>query len=66
MIKAIDEKPSEYEKDFMKIKFNGDDNLSLNKTLLKLRNLTVLVRSVFEEDGKNYPQISLDECLCKL
>ena len=49
----------------MKIKFNGDDNLSLNKTL-KLRNLTVLVGTVFEEDGKNYPQISLDECLCKL
>ena len=33
----------------MKIKFNLDDNLLLNKTL-KLHNLTVVVRSVFEEN----------------
>ena len=25
--------------------------------------LTVIVRSVFEEDGKYYPQVFLDECL---
>ena len=25
--------------------------------------LTVIVRSVFEEDGKYYPQIYFDECL---
>ena len=46
----------EYEKDFMKIKFNSDDNLPLNK-MLKLHMLTVIVRSVFEEDGKYYPQV---------
>ena len=34
----------------MKIKFNSDDNLPLNK-ILKLRNLTIAVRSVFK-DGK--------------
>ena len=48
-------KPGEYEKDFMKIKFNSDDNLPLNKTL-KLHNMTIIIRSVFEEDGKYYPQ----------
>ena len=46
----------------MKIKFNSDDDLPLNK-LLKLHNLTIIVRSVFEEDGKYYPQLFLDECL---
>ena len=46
----------------MKIKFNSDDDLPLNKTL-KLRILTIIVRSVFEEDGKYYPQVFLDECL---
>ena len=46
----------------MKFKFNSDDNLPLNK-MLKLRMLTVLVRSVFEEDGKCYPQVFLNECL---
>ena len=49
----------------MKIKFNSDDNLSLNK-ILKLHNLKIIVRSVFEEDGKYYPQVFLDEYLCEL
>ena len=46
----------------MKIKFNSDDNLPLNK-ILKLHMLTVIVRYVFEVDGKYYLQIFLDECL---
>ena len=46
----------------MKIKINSDDNLSLNK-ILKLHLLRVIVRSVFEKDGKYYPQVFLDECL---
>ena len=45
-----------YGKDFMKIKFNSDDNLSLNK-ILKLHMLTVIVRSVFQENGKYYPHV---------
>ena len=45
----------------MKIKFNSDDNLPLNK-LLKLDLLPVIVTSAFE-DGKHYPQVFLDECL---
>ena len=28
--------------------------------------LTVIVRSVFEEDGKYYPQVFLDDCLYEL
>ena len=49
--KKIDDKPGEYGKYYMKIKFNSDDNLSLNK-LLKLHMLTIIVRSVFQEDNK--------------
>ena len=55
-------KSGKCEKDFMKIKFNSDDNLPLNK-ILKLRNLTISVRAVFEEDDKCYPQVFFDECL---
>ena len=40
-------KESEYGKDIMKIKFDTDDNLPLKKSL-KLRMLTIIVRSVFE------------------
>ena len=54
-----------YSKDFMQIKFETDDDLPLNKPL-KLHMLTKVVRSVFEGDGKFYPQIYLDECLYEL
>ena len=56
------DKFGEYEKDYMKIKFSSDDDLPLNK-ILKLHMLTIIVRSVFEEDAKHYPQVFLDECL---
>ena len=35
----------------MKIKFNSDDKLPLNKPL-KFHNMTITIRSVFKEDGK--------------
>ena len=44
-------KNGEYGKDFIKNKFDTDDNLPLNK-LLKLRMLTIIVWSVFEEDSQ--------------
>ena len=60
--KINDDKSGEYGKDYMKIKFSSDDNLPLNKQL-KFLNITIIVRNVFEESGKRYPQIFLDECL---
>ena len=53
---------AEYDKDFMKIKFNSDDNIPLNKQL-NFSTITVIIRNIFEKDGKYYPQIFLDECL---
>ena len=41
----------EYGKDYMKIKFDSDDYLPLN-TVLKFRILTIIIRNVFEKDGK--------------
>ena len=49
----------------MKIKFNSDDNLLLNKKL-KLYNLIMIVKSIFPEDSKYYFQVFLDECLYEL
>ena len=49
----------------MKIKFNSDDDLLLNKSL-KFHLMTVNIRSVFEEDGKLYPQFFLDDSLYEL
>ena len=65
-IQAINSgKSGEYDKDYMKIKFSSDVDLPLNK-ILKYDMLTIIARSAFEEDGKYYPQIFLDECLYEL
>ena len=59
-IKAInDGKKNDYEKDYMQIKFNSDDDLPLNKPL-KFNAVTIIFRSVFEQGGKLYPQVFLD------
>ena len=52
----------EYDKDYMKIKFDSDDDLPLNK-VIKFHVLTIKFRNIFEKDGKYYPQIFLDDCL---
>ena len=49
----------------MKIKFNSDDKLPLNKTI-KIYRMIIVVRVVFHEKNKYHPQVFLDECLYKL
>ena len=49
----------------MKIKFNFDDDLPLKKPL-KFHSMAITIRSVFEEDGKLYPQVFLDDILYEL
>ena len=49
----------------MKIKFNSNDNLPLNKPF-KFHNMTITIRSVFKEDGKLYQQVFLDDTLYEL
>ena len=44
----------DYANNYMKIKFNSDDTLPLNKTL-KLHNITTIIRSAFKKDGIYYP-----------
>ena len=58
-------KEGKYGKDFIKFKFDADDDITLNKHL-KLHLLIVIVRSVFKEDSKFYPQVYLDMCLYEL
>ena len=64
-IKKVSNSECDYEKDYMKIKFNYDDDLLLNKPL-KFYLMTITIRSVFEEDGKLHPQVFLDDTLYKL
>ena len=61
-IKKLNDNDSEYEKDYMKIKFITDDDIPLNKQLNFL-SITVIIRCIFEKNKTFYPQIYLDECL---
>ena len=64
-IKAINgDKENGYGKDYMEIKFNSDNDLPLNKPL-KFHAMTIIIRSVFSEDGKFYPQLFLNDALYK-
>ena len=64
-IKEVSNDEYDYEKDYMKIKFNSDHDLPFNNSL-KFHLMTITIRSVFEEDGKLYLQIVLDDTLYEL
>ena len=55
----------EYTKDYLKIKFNSDDILPLNKPL-KFYQMTITIRFVISKDNKLYPQVRLDGALYTL
>ena len=58
LIRSITEKSDNYDEKYMKIiKFDSDDNLSLNKTI-GTRIVTIVVRAVFHENN--------NECLYKI
>ena len=42
--------------DTLKIQFNSDDDLLLNKPL-KFHAMAIIIRSVFEQNGKYYPKL---------
>ena len=64
-IKEVCSDECDYEKDYMKIAFNSDDDLPLNKPL-KFHLMTITMRSVFEKDGKLYTKVFLDDTLYEL
>ena len=49
----------------MKIKFNSDDDLPLNELPI-FHLMTIIIRCVFSEHGKFYPQLFLDDTLHEL
>ena len=58
MTKNLDD----YDENYIKIKFNSDDKLPLNK-MIKIPSMIIIVRAVFYQNNKYYPQFFLDECL---
>ena len=56
----ITKNSDDYDKKCMKIKFNSNDDLPLNK-IIKIDIATMVVRAIFYENNKYYPQVFLDD-----
>ena len=56
-------KETDYIKDYIKIKFESDDDLPLNEPLI-FYEMHIFVRFVFKEDDKLYPELFLGKTLC--
>ena len=51
-----------YDDNYIKIKFNTDDNILLNN-IIYLATITITIRSITKKGNKYYLQVFLDECL---
>ena len=57
-------KPIDYKRYFIKIRFKPDNDLPLGK-ILNIPVCVILVRYDFQENSKYYPQVFLYECFYK-
>ena len=55
----------QYDKDYMKIKFESNDNLPIDN-IVNMHQVTIIIRSVFAQNGKFYPELFLDDALYEL
>ena len=55
----------DYDEKYVKLKFGSDDELPLNKTI-EIPIIAIVVRAIFLENNKYYPQVFLDESLYKI
>ena len=65
LIISISNNSGNYSEKHTKIKFNSDDDLPLNE-MLELYDMVILVTSGFQENGKHYPRVFLDESLYEI
>ena len=65
LIRSMIKNSDDYHKKYMKIKFNTDDELPLNK-MIKMSTMTIVVKAIFLENKNYYPHVFLDGCLCKI
>ena len=55
----------QYDKNYMRIKFESNENLPTDN-IANIHLVTIIIRSVFAQNGKCYPQLLLDDGLYKL
>ena len=56
---------AQYDKDYMKIKFESNDNLPTDN-IINMNQVTIIIRSVFAQNDKFYSQSFLDDALFEL
>ena len=54
--KLINNEISDYSKDYTVFKFDSNDVLPLN-SIINIHSLAIIIRYVFKDDNKYYPQI---------
>ena len=55
----------QYDKDYMKIKFESNDNLPIDN-IVNIHQVTIIIRNVFAQNSRFYPQLFSDDALCEL
>ena len=65
LIRTITKNSADYDKKYMQIKFNSDDELPLNK-MIEIPSMITVVRAVLHKNNKYYPHVFLEEYLYKL
>ena len=65
LIRSITKNSDDCDEKYMKIKFNLDNELTINKTI-EIPTMKIVVRALFHENNKYYPQVFLDKCLYKI
>ena len=54
----------QYDKNYMRIKFESNDNLPTDN-IINMHQVTIIIKSVFAQNGKFYPQLFLDDAVYK-
>ena len=54
--RSITKKSDDYDKKYRNIKFDSDDNLSLNR-MVEIPRTTIVATAVFQENDNDYPQV---------
>ena len=65
LIRSVTKNSDDYDEKHMKMKFNSNDKLPLNK-MTEIPNMIIAVRTNFHENSKYYRTVFLDDCLYKL
>ena len=65
LVRSIIKNSGDYDEEYMKIKFSSDDELPLKKAI-EIPSMIMVVRAIFLENNRYYPQVFLDERYHKL